>query len=49
MFEEAKKKTKPKPVEKDDVYYISNKNPKRPQKQPTQDEKSEKTSKKKEE
>ncbi len=36
-FEEAKKKTNPKPVEKDDVFYISNKNPKRPQKQPSQD------------
>ena len=36
-FEEAKKKTKPKPAEKDEVFYISNKNPKRPQKQSSQD------------
>ena len=45
-FEEAKNKTKPKPVEKDEVFYISNKNPKRPQKKSFQSDQSSEMSKK---
>lgn len=47
-FEEAKKKTKPKPVEKDEVFYISNKNKKRPQDKSKEDDDNEDASEKKE-